>query len=87
MDDEYDSAYQFSLDGTQSRSIDKAADLILAAIIEQAKANNGQLSRNPAELTPYLARPIEPSKIQRLLAEIPASIVTVDQLNAAKNSR
>jgi RNA polymerase sigma factor (sigma-70 family) len=87
VDEEFDSRFQFSFDGTQSRSVDTSGDLVLAAMVDYAKANNGQLSRNPAELTPYLSRVVDATKLQNILAEIPPGIQTLDQLNAARNSR
>jgi RNA polymerase sigma factor (sigma-70 family) len=82
VDEEHDSKFQFSLNGTNSRSVDSAGDLLFGAIAAYARANNGMISRNPAELAPYFTRPMDPAKVQNSLAEIPASVSTFEQLKA-----
>ncbi|HEY6228009.1 MAG TPA: sigma-70 family RNA polymerase sigma factor, partial [Verrucomicrobiae bacterium] len=82
VDEQHDSKFQFSLNGTNSRSLDSAEDMLFAAITAYAKANNGLISRNPAELAPYFTRPMDAAKVQNSLAEIPASISTFEQLKA-----
>jgi RNA polymerase sigma factor (sigma-70 family) len=82
VDEQHDSKFQFSLNGTNSRSLDSAEDMLFTAITAYAKANNGLISRNPAELAPYFTRPMDPAKVRNSLAEIPASVSTFEQLKA-----
>jgi len=80
VDDEYDTRFDFHLNGTSSRSVSRSGDLLQAAVQAYAGANNGLLPRTQADLLPYLQDAVEPKRIQKFLAEIPPNIRTIDEI-------
>jgi RNA polymerase sigma factor (sigma-70 family) len=82
VDDEFDSHYEFSMNGTSSWSVSDPGDIVFRGLREYAKAHQGLLPSDPSQLTPFLQRQVEPSKVQSFLSMIPAGVTTLKQLNA-----
>jgi len=80
VDDEYDTRFEFRLNGTSSRSVSRTGDALEAAARAYAGANNGLLPRDPSQLSPYLQQPVDSDRIQKFLAKIPPNITTIDQM-------
>jgi hypothetical protein len=96
VDEEHDSRVAFSLGGTfeqsasaqaRARGPDRSPEIVWAAMLEQAKANQGRLSRDPSALAPYLSQPLDSTKVKSILSQIPENVITADQLKAGLNSR
>jgi RNA polymerase sigma factor (sigma-70 family) len=83
VDDEYDTVFRFSINGTDSSSVNRVEDLVKQAGVQFAEAHKGLLPTDPSQLTPYLTQQVDPSKVQRLLSEIPPGITTLEQLKTA----
>jgi RNA polymerase sigma factor (sigma-70 family) len=83
VDDEYDSLYEFRMNGTRANSVSDPGDIVWQGLVQYAKAHNGVLSSDPAALLPYLKRPLDQGKVQDILSSIPPGITTLDQLKAA----
>ena len=83
VDQEYDTTYKFFRNGSSSRSYNAISDLIEAAATRYAEANNGQLPRNISELAGMLPSHIEPQRVERFLAKIPANVTTLEQYREA----
>jgi hypothetical protein len=79
VDDEYDSRFEFGLRGSDSHSVNKLEDAIESAATAYANANNGLLPRDASQVAPYLQQPVDPARVQRFLAQIPAGITTLEQ--------
>lgn len=71
VDDEYDSHFEFGLNGTRSSGINDPGDIIWNGLVKFAKAHNGQLTMDPSQLAPYLSRPLDAAKVQNLLGSLP----------------
>jgi RNA polymerase sigma factor (sigma-70 family) len=82
VDDEFDSHYEFSMNGTSSWSVSDPGDIVMRGLREYAKAHQGLLPADQSQLTPFLQRQIDPSKVQSFLGMIPAGVTTLKQLNA-----
>lgn len=96
VDEDHDSRLAFSLGNTfeqsasaqaRARGPDRSPEVVWAAMLEQAKANQGKLSRDPSVLAPYLSQPLDSAKLNRILSQIPEEVITADQLKAGLNSR
>ena len=83
VDDEYDAHYEFSMNGTRSRSINDPGDVVMEGLKQFAKAHNGNLPANASQLAPYLQRPLDQTKVQEMLSSLPPGITTMEQLKAA----
>lgn len=83
VDDEYDSFYEFRMNGTRSSSINPTSNAIEDAAIRFAEAHNGLLPSNPSELAPYFKQSIDPFVVQKILDRIPPGVTTLDQLKSA----
>jgi hypothetical protein len=84
IDDEYDSHFDFSLNGTHSRTSTRTEDAVEAAMTAYANANGGLLPRSPEQLAAYLPQQLDPTRVQKFLAEIPSNVTTLEQLNAKR---
>ena len=80
VDDEYDTRFEFGLNGTDSHSVNKTEDALVAAATAYANANNGLLPRDSIQLAPYLQQSVEANRIQHFLSKIPPGITTLDQV-------
>ena len=83
VDDEYDSFYEFRMDGTRSSSVNGPGDIVWQGLIQFAKAHNGILPADASQLALYLKRPLDQAKVQDILRSIPPGITTMEQLKAA----
>jgi hypothetical protein len=83
VDQEYDTVYKFFRNGSSSRSFNAISDLIESAATRYAEANNGQLPRSVLLLAGMLPSHIEPQRVERFLAKIPADVTTLEQYRAA----
>jgi RNA polymerase sigma factor (sigma-70 family) len=82
--DDFDSHYEFSLNGTTSRSGSMIGDALEAAATEYANANGGFLPRTPEQLATYLQQPVDPIRVQKFLAEVPPNVTTLEQLKGKR---
>jgi RNA polymerase sigma factor (sigma-70 family) len=82
VDDEYDSFYQFRMNGTRTSSVSRTRDDLRAAATEYAKANNGLLPRDASQISPYLRQAVDPDRVQKFLGKIPPNVTTLDQAKA-----
>lgn len=82
IDDEYDSHFDFSLNGTHSRTSTRTEDAVEAAMTAFANANGGLLPRSPEQLAAYLPQHVDPVHVQKFLADVPSNVRTLEQLNA-----
>jgi RNA polymerase sigma factor (sigma-70 family) len=80
VDDEYDSHFEFSVNGISSRTSNMAEDSFEAAMTAYANANGGQLPRTAEQVGAYLTQPLDPSRVQKFLAEVPSNVTTLQQL-------
>ncbi len=78
--DDYYSHFEFSLNGTSSHSGSRIGDALEQAAVAYANANAGLLPKTPEQLTAYLQQEVDPSRMQKFLGEIPASVTRLDQL-------
>jgi predicted nucleic acid-binding Zn-ribbon protein len=83
VDEEYDTVFRMSLNGTSSSSVNVIEDAIKTAGIQFAEAHDGVLPTNADQLSPYLKKPVDAAQVQKLLAKIPPGITTLQQLKAA----
>jgi RNA polymerase sigma factor (sigma-70 family) len=84
VDDEYDSHFEFSLNGISSRTSSVAEDSIEHAITAYANANGGLLPKTTDQVAAYLPQQVDPTRVQKMLAEIPSNVTTLEQLNAKR---
>ena len=84
IDEDHDAIFQFSLNGTNSRTGNPADGIVEEAGMKFAAANNGLLPTDPSQLTPYLQEPVDPAKIKQVLSKIPPGVTTVQQLEATR---
>jgi hypothetical protein len=84
IDDEYDSHFDFSLNGTHSRTSTRTEDAVEAAINAYANANGGLLPKTTDQVAAYLQQQVDPTRVQKFLAEIPSNVTTLEQLNAKR---
>jgi hypothetical protein len=82
VDEEYDSHFEFSLNGISSSTSSRSEDTLEAAITAYANANGGLLARTPEQLAPFLQQTVEPGRMQSFLAQVPTNVTTLDQLKA-----
>jgi RNA polymerase sigma factor (sigma-70 family) len=80
VDDEYDSHFEFSVNGISSRTSNMAEDSFEAAMTAYANANGGVLPRTAEQLGAYLRQPLDPSRVQKFLADVPSNVTTLQQL-------
>jgi RNA polymerase sigma factor (sigma-70 family) len=80
VDEDYDNRFTFGLNGTSSHSINRSTTALEAATRAYAKANNGLLPRDPAQLAPYLQQPVDPGRVQNYLNSWPPNITTLEHL-------
>ena len=80
VDDEYDSRFEFGLNGTDSHSVNKMQEAMETAATAYANANNGLLPRDATQVAPYLQQPIDPVRVQKFLSSIPPEVTTLDQI-------
>jgi len=83
VDDQYDSTYEFSVNGVHSSSVNNPGDIVYDGLVQFAKGHSGNLPAEVSQLMPYLKRPLDQGKVQEILAGIPAGVSTMDQLRAA----
>jgi RNA polymerase sigma factor (sigma-70 family) len=83
VDDEYDSLYEFRMNGTRSSSVSDPGDIVWQGLVQYAKSHNGLLSSDVSALLPYLKRPLDQAKVHDILSSIPPGITTLDQLKSA----
>jgi RNA polymerase sigma factor (sigma-70 family) len=83
VDDEYDSLYEFRMNGTRSSSVNSPGDIVWDSLAQFAKAHSGNLPGDVSQLIPYLTRPLDQAKVQEILSSIPSGISTLEQLKAA----
>jgi RNA polymerase sigma factor (sigma-70 family) len=83
VDDEYDSLYEFRMNGTRANSVSDPGDIVWQGLVQYAKAHNGLLSSDAAELLPYLKRPLDQGKVRDILSSIPPGVTTLEQLKSA----
>jgi hypothetical protein len=84
VDDEYDSHFEFSLNGTTSNSRSRIGDALEQAAVAYANANGGLLPKTPEQLASYLNQEVDPGRVQKFLAEVPANVTTLEQLKAKR---
>jgi len=84
IDDEYDSHFEFTSNGIRSRTSSAAEDAFEAGMTAYANANAGVLPRTPEQLTGYLQQPIDPTRLQKFLADMPPNVTTLEQLKAKR---
>ena len=60
--------------------MNKTEDALEAAATAYANANNGLLPRDASQVVPYLQQAVDPVRVQRFLAQIPAGITTLEQI-------
>jgi len=80
VDEEYDSRFTFGLNGTSTQSVNRSLGALEAATLAYAKANNGQLPRDPSQLGPYLQQPVDAGRVQTYLNSWPPHITTLEHL-------
>jgi hypothetical protein len=83
VDNEYDSFFEFRMNGTRSSSLNSPGDIVWNSLVQFAKAHNGNLPAETSQLMPYLTRPLDPAKVREILASIPSGVSTLEQLKAA----
>jgi RNA polymerase sigma factor (sigma-70 family) len=84
IDDEYDSHFDFSLNGTHSRTSTRTEDAVEAAMTAYANANGGLLPKTTEQVAAYLQQQVDPTRVQKFLTEIPSNVTTLEQLNAKR---
>lgn len=80
VDDDYDSHFEFSINGTTSHSGSRIGDALEQAATAYANANDGLLPKTPEQIAAYLPQDIDPGRLQKFLSEIPANVTRLDQL-------
>ncbi len=83
VDDQFDSIYEFQMQGTHSSGVSNPGDIVWDSLVQFAKAHNGNLPGEGSQLMPYLTRPLDQAKVQEILGSIPSGISTMEQLKAA----
>jgi RNA polymerase sigma factor (sigma-70 family) len=78
--DDFDSHFEFSLNGTSSNSGSMIGDALETAATAYANANGGLLPKTTEQLASYLQQPVEEARMQKFLAEIPPNVTTLEQL-------
>ncbi len=82
VDDEYDTHFDFRINGTSSHSVSKTENAVESAAVAYAAANNGLLPRQVEQLAPYLNGSVDRNLVQEMLNKIPPHVTTLEQLNA-----
>jgi RNA polymerase sigma factor (sigma-70 family) len=85
VDDEYDSHFDFSEHGISSTTSSMAEVSFEAAMIAYANANGGLLPRTADQLGAYLQQPLDPTRMQKFLADLPSTVTTLQQLKDFHN--
>ena len=83
VDDQFDSIYEFQIQGTHSSSLSNPGDIVWDSLVQFANAHNGNLPGEVSQLIPYLTRPLDQAKVQEILGSIPSGVSTIQQLKAA----
>jgi hypothetical protein len=83
VDNQFDSIYEFQVNGTHSSSLNEPADIVWDSLVQFANSHNGNLPAEVSQLMPYLRRPVDAAKLQEILGSIPSGISTIEQLKAA----
>jgi hypothetical protein len=73
-DPDYDSNQEMSLSGGGGGSFNQYHNAIYDATMAYTLANNGQTPGDPAQITPYLKRPVEDATMQKYFSEIVSNI-------------
>jgi RNA polymerase sigma factor (sigma-70 family) len=73
VDTEYDTHHEMGLDSGGLGKVNLIADAVAAAANGYARANNGQMPSEPAQIAPYLKQPLAAALIQKYLGKLPAS--------------
>jgi len=84
VDDDYDSRSEMSMTGAGASLWNNVQSAINNAVMAFAKDNNGQIPGDPAQITPYLNRPIDAVTMQNyfdqatadLAAKLPPAVAT-----------
>jgi hypothetical protein len=74
VDPDYDSNQEMSLSGGGGGSFNQYHNDIYDATMAYTLANNGQTPNDPAQITPYLKRPVEDVTMQKYFSEIVSNI-------------
>jgi RNA polymerase sigma factor (sigma-70 family) len=82
VDNDFDAHYEFSMNGTSAWSVSEPGDIVMQGLRAYAKAHEGVLPADQTQLTPFLQRQVDPSKVQSFLSMIPPGVTTLKQLNA-----
>ena len=61
-----------------------AEDSLEAAMTAYANANGGLLPKTTEELRAYLQQPLDPTRVQKFLADVPSNVTTLEQLKAKR---
>ncbi len=73
-DPDYDSNQEMSLSGAGGGSFNRLHDAIFDAAMDFTLKNNGQPPGDPAQITPYLKRPVDAVTMEKYFGEIVADI-------------
>ena len=74
VDDDYDSNHGMSINGAWGGGYNRVHDAIYQAIAAYAGANLFEAPAEPAQITPYLKRNVDPAALQKYFAEITADM-------------
>jgi hypothetical protein len=72
-DDEYDTLYQYRLNGKRFGSVNPDISALLSATLDFARANNGQIPSDHTQLLAYLKHPVDQQLAQTFLKLMPAN--------------
>jgi hypothetical protein len=70
VDDDYDSHFEFSLNGTSSHSGSSTGDALEKAATAYANANGGSMPKTPEQLAGYLQQEVDPARMQKFLGDL-----------------
>src|SRR5262249_36085432 len=84
VDEDYDSHYEFSLNGSTARSGSKIGDALEQAATAYAMANGGLLPKTPEQLASYRQQQVDPARVQKFLNTIPESVTTLEQFKGKR---
>lgn len=72
VDTEFDTNHEMGLLSSGVGSVNLTADAVAAAARDYARANNGQMPSDPAQIANYLKQPLEAALVQKYLRQLPA---------------
>jgi RNA polymerase sigma factor (sigma-70 family) len=84
VDDEYDSHFEFGLWGMSSRTSSVAEETLETAMTAYANANGGLLPKTSDQIAAYLQQQVDPTRVQKFLADVPSNVTTLEQLKAKR---